>query len=93
MSPPPRIAGAPQPPLPLVGEGESDGNIRAGLHVNTGAMRNDHAPEESQHPGVRRALRRDAQRQKARQGMRVGARPDTLHPVTVRRVKKLTKRR
>jgi hypothetical protein len=56
-------------------------------------MRNDHATEEIQHPGVRRALRRDAQRQKARQGMRVGARPDTLRPVTVRRVKKLTKRR
>ena len=45
--------------------------------------------EESQHAGVRRALRRDRQRRKARQGMRVGTRPDGLHPVTFRRVKKL----
>ena len=32
--------------------------------------------EESQHAGVRRALRREQQRRKARQGMRVGTRPD-----------------
>lgn len=69
------------------------GNIRVRARVNDGAMRNERANEETQHPGVRRALRRDAQRQKARQGMRVHTRPDTLRPVTVRRVKKLTKRR
>ena len=49
-----------------------------------------HSTEESQHAGVRRALRRDQQRRKARQGMRVGARPDRLHPVTFKRLKKLT---
>jgi hypothetical protein len=48
------------------------------------------ASEESQHAGVRRALRRDQQRRKARQGMRVGTRPDRLHPVTFKRIKKLT---
>ena len=47
--------------------------------------------EESQHAGVRRALRRERQRRKTRQGMRVGTRPDALRPVTVRRVEKLTK--
>jgi hypothetical protein len=52
-------------------------------------MREDRAPEESQHAGVRRALRREQQRRKARQGMRVGTRPDGLRPVTLRRVKKL----
>jgi hypothetical protein len=53
-------------------------------------MSKDHAAEESQHAGVRRALRREQQRRKARQGMRVGTRPDRLHPVTFKRVKKLT---
>jgi hypothetical protein len=43
----------------------------------------------SQHAGVRRALRREQQRRKARQGMRIGTRPDGLRPVTFRRVKKL----
>jgi hypothetical protein len=52
-------------------------------------MREDRAPEDPQHAGVQRALRREQQRRKARQGMRVGTRPDRPRPVTVRRVKKL----
>jgi hypothetical protein len=53
-------------------------------------MKKERAVEEPQHAGVRRALRREQQRRKARQGMRVGTRPDRLRPVTVRRIKKLT---
>jgi len=53
-------------------------------------MSKEHAAEESQHAGVKRSLRREQQRRKARQGMRVAARPDGLRPVTFRRVKKLT---
>jgi len=55
-------------------------------------MRHEHQSEESQHAGIRRAQRRDVQRRKARQGMRVHARPDELRPVTAARVEKLTKR-
>ena len=39
--------------------------------------------------GDRHALRREQQRRRARQGMRVGKRPDLLHPVTFRRARKL----
>jgi hypothetical protein len=56
-------------------------------------MNEDRGMEGSEHAGVRRALRREQQRRKARQGMRVGARPDALRPVTFRRVKKLTDER
>jgi len=56
-------------------------------------MREDRPTDDSQHAGVRRALRREAQRRKARQGMRVSARPDGLHPVTFQRVQKVTGRR
>ena len=55
-----------------------------------GEMSKEHAAEESQHAGVQRSLRREQQRRKARQGMRVAARPDGLRPVTFRRLKKLT---
>jgi hypothetical protein len=53
-------------------------------------MKNEQGSDGSEHAGVRRALRRERQRRKARQGMRVGTRPDGLRPVTFRRVKKLT---
>jgi hypothetical protein len=53
-------------------------------------MRNERAHDDDQHPGLRRSARREQQRQKARQGMRVSARPDSLRPVTVARVEKLT---
>jgi hypothetical protein len=53
-------------------------------------MGNERARDEDQHPGLRRSARREQQRQKARQGMRVSARPDSLRPVTVERVVKLT---
>ena len=56
-------------------------------------MSKDFTTEESQHAGVRRALRRERQRRKARQGMRVGTRPDRLHPVTFKRLKKLAEGR
>ena len=56
-------------------------------------MKEERGMEESQHAGVRRALRREQQRRKARQGMRVGTRPDGLRPVTFRRVKKLVEGR
>jgi hypothetical protein len=46
--------------------------------------------DDDQHAGIRRALRREQQRRKARHGMRAGTRPDRLRPVTYRRVKKLT---
>ena len=52
-------------------------------------MNEERAMEESQHAGFKRSLRREQQRRKARQGMRVAARPDGLRPVTFRRVKKL----
>ena len=52
-------------------------------------MKEERAMEESRHAGVRRSLRREQQRRKSRQGMRVGVRPDGLRPVTFRRVKKL----
>ncbi|MCC7370720.1 MAG: hypothetical protein IT306_20030 [Chloroflexi bacterium] len=56
-------------------------------------MRDERSRDEDQHPGLRRSDRREQQRRKAQHGMRVGARPDTLRPVTVERVAKLTKRR
>lgn len=56
-------------------------------------MNDERAHDDLHHAGIRRALRRDAQRRKARQGMRVSARPDGLRPVTARRLAKLSKRR
>jgi hypothetical protein len=56
-------------------------------------MHEDRPMDETQEAGIRRALCREAQRRKARQGMRVSARPDGLHPVTVQRVQKLAGRR
>jgi len=56
-------------------------------------MKEGRGGEGSEHAGVRRALRREQQRRKARQGMRVGTRPDGLRPVTFRRVKKLVEGR
>jgi hypothetical protein len=53
-------------------------------------MRDERSVEEHQHAGIKRSVRREQQRRKARQGMRVGTRPDGLRPVTFRRVKKLT---
>ena len=52
-------------------------------------MRDERARDEDQHPDLRRSARREQQRRKARHGMRVSARPDSLHPVTVERVVKL----
>jgi hypothetical protein len=52
-------------------------------------MSNLHSPDHDQHPGLRRSARREQQRRKARHGMRVGPRPDSLHPVTAARVEKL----
>jgi len=68
----------------------ADRNIRGAADVNLSEMSKERAAEEPQHAGVRRSLRREQQRRKARQGMRVAARPDGLRPVTFRRVKKLT---
>jgi hypothetical protein len=56
-------------------------------------MREDRPSDDTHEAGIRRALRREAKRRKARQGMRVGARPDGLHPITFKRVQKLTGRR
>jgi hypothetical protein len=53
-------------------------------------MREEQAQDENQDAGLRRSARREQQRQKARMGMRVSARPDSLHPVTVERVAQLT---
>jgi len=56
-------------------------------------MRNERSGEDHQHPGLDRSERRERQRQKARQGMRVSPRPDALRPVTVQRMEKLTRKR
>jgi len=45
--------------------------------------------DEYQDAGIRRALRREAKRRRARQGMQVGKRPDLLRPVTAARARKL----
>ena len=48
--------------------------------------------DEYQDPGIRRSERREAQRRRARQGMRVGKRPDLVRPVTLQRTRKLLAR-
>jgi hypothetical protein len=48
--------------------------------------------DEYQDPGIRRSLRREAQRRRARQGMRVSTRPDLVRPVTAARARKLLAR-
>jgi hypothetical protein len=48
--------------------------------------------DEYQDPGIRRSRRREAQRQRARQGMHVDKRPDLVRPVTVQRTRKLLAR-
>ncbi len=48
--------------------------------------------DEYQDPGIKRSLRREAQRRRARQGMRVSKRPDLVRPVTLQRTRKLLAR-
>jgi hypothetical protein len=48
--------------------------------------------DEYQDPGIRRSLRREAQQRRARQGMRVGKRPDLVRPVTATRARALLAR-
>jgi hypothetical protein len=48
--------------------------------------------DEIQDRGIRRSLRREAQRRRARQGMQVSERPDLVRPVTAQRARKLLAR-
>ena len=48
--------------------------------------------DEYNDAGIRRSERREAQRRRARQGMRVTKRPDLLRPVTAARTRKLLAR-